>query len=433
MSNYNETQIEIVDTRRLSVRVGLAALILIAIGFGWFAASRQLGNMLAELTSPSEPNAGELALLAKSLAPSDPLTSWLVANTKRGGLTAGNSENPLDDFMQTVRLSPFDYRWWIELGRGYEQAESYESAERSYLKAIELAPAYTYPRWQLGNFYLRRNRSDEAFDELKKAAQKNAVYRQQVFSIAWDFFEQNPARLEQIVGDSPDVKVGLVRFYGVKGRAEDSLRVWNTLSDEEKKENREIAKVVAQAIFEKGFYRAAIEFVSSLGIEPKARHETVQNGGFEDSVSYTDYVYFGWKIAPTEKMEVNLDAAQKREGARSLRVTFNGFSNSQLSNIYQTITVNPGENYVLSFWLKTENLKSAGTPVLDIVDTKTDKIIAAGKPFPAGTNDWQEVKIEFTAPADTEAVYLRTARVFCGDACPLVGSFWYDDFKLVKR
>lgn len=432
MSVNNQAQIKTFDARRVPVRVALAAMIVFAIVFGWFAVRWQLGNMLAELTSASDPNAGEIAALSKSLAPSDPLTHWLSANTKRG-FSADDAENPLNDFQQAVRLSPFDYRWWIELGRAYEQGEKAEQAERAYLKAIEVAPAYTYPRWQLGNFYLRQNRSDEAFAELKTAAQKNRVYRQQVFSLVWDFYEQDAARLERIAGDSPDVRTGLVQFYATKGRAEDSLRLWNTLSDEEKKENQTTGKIVGQALFDKGFYRSAIEFVSQLGIEPKAKPENVQNGGFEDAISYTDYIYFGWQISPTEKMEVSRDAAQKREGAHSLRVAFNGFSNPQLSNIQQTIVTNPGANYVLSFWLKTENLKSAGTPVLDIVDRRDNKILAASKPFPIGTNDWQEIKIEFTAPADSQAVYLRTARVFCGDACPLVGAFWYDDFKLLKK
>lgn len=432
MSVNNQAQIKTVDASSLPVRIGLAAMILVAVVFGWFAVRWQLGNMLAELTLPSDPNAREIAALSKSLAPSDSLTSWLAANTKRSAVAGEDPENPLNDFQQAVRLSPFDYRWWIELARAYEQAEK-EQAEQAYLKAVEISPAYTYPRWQLGNFYLRQNRSDEAFAELKNAAQKSPVYRQQVFSLVWDFYEQDSARLEQIAGDSPDVRIGLVHFYATKGRAEDSLRIWNTLSEKEKKENQAMGKIVAQALFDRGFYRSAIEFVSQLGIEPKAKPAAVQNGGFEDSISYTDYIYFGWQISPTEKMEVNLDAAQKREGNRSLRVTFNGYSNPQLGAIYQTIVTNPGENYVLSFWLKTENLKSAGTPVLDILDKRDNKIIATSKPFPIGTNDWQEVKIEFTAPAATEAVYLRTARVFCGDACPLVGTFWYDDFRLVKK
>lgn len=433
MSVSNQSQIKTIETSGLPARVGLAAMIIFALVFGWFAVRWQLGNMLAELTSPSDPNAREVAALSKSLAPSDSLTNWLTANTKRGAWAEYDPENPINDFKQTVCLSPFDYRWWIELGRAYEQGEKAELAEQAYQRAIAVAPAYTYPRWQLGNFYLRQNRSEEAFAELKTAAQKNAVYRQQVFSLIWDFYAQDAARLEQIAGDLPEVKTGLVQFYAAKGRAEDSLRIWNTLSDEQKAENQAIARVVAQSLFDKGFYRAAIGFVSSLEIEPKAKPETVQNGGFEDAISYTDYIYFGWKITPTEKMEVNLDAAQKHEGARSLRVTFNGFSHPLLSNIYQTIVVNAGEAYVLSFWLKTENLKSAGNPVLDIVDKRDNKIIATSKSFPAGTNDWQEVKIEFVAPADTEAVYLRTARVFCGDACPLVGTFWYDDFKLTKK
>lgn len=432
MSKQTQTQIETLDTRRLPVRLGVIGMMIFALIFGWFAVRWQLGNMMAELTLPSEPNAREIAAVAHSLAPSDPLTRWLLTSSEREALTDQRIENLLDGYIETVRLSPFDYRWWVELGRAFEQADKAEEAERAYLRAIDIAPGYTYPHWQLGNFYLRQNRSEEAFSELKKAAQKNAVYRQQVFSIAWDYYGQDTARLEQIAGDLPEVKTGLVQFYAQKERAEDSLRIWNTLSAEEKQENQAFAKVVAQALYDKEYYRSAIQFVSQLGIEPKAKPETVQNGGFEDPLSYTGFIYFGWKISQTDKMEMNLDPSQKKEGSRSLRVTFNGLSSPYLNNIVQVITVNPGEKYTLSFWLKTESLQSAGPPVLDIVDTKDDKIITTSKPFPSGTSDWQEIKMEFIAPAGSEAVYLRTARVYCGDACPLVGTFWYDDFKLEK-
>src|SRR5687767_880260 len=128
-------------------------MIFLAIVFGWFAVRWQLGNMMAELTLPSDPNAREIAAMSKSLAPSDSLTSWLAPNVNNGMLTGDDVENPRNGFKQSGRLSPVDYRWWIELGRAYEEAEMAQ-AEQACLKAFEVAAAYTYPRWQLGNFYL---------------------------------------------------------------------------------------------------------------------------------------------------------------------------------------------------------------------------------------------------------------------------------------
>lgn len=415
------------------MRVALLAMILAALVFGWFAVRWQLGNMLAELTVSTDPNAKDIGQLAQSLAPGDPLATWLVASTEKDVFTPEKIESSLAKYEETVRLSPYDYRWWVELGRAREQSTTPELAEAAYLRAVELAPTYTYPHWQLGNFYLRQNRSEEAFTELKKAAQNNLRFRQQVYSIAWDFYEQDKARLEAIAGEFSDAKVGLAQFYASKGMAEDSLRIWNTLSEEEKKQNDVIAKLVAQILWDNKRFRSAVEFVRETGIEPEAKAEAVQNGGFEAAIGKPEATYFGWKISPVEKMTVQLDASQKREGRRSLRVNFSGFSAPQLNNIFQIAAVEPGANYRLRFWLKTEDLKSAGPPVVEILDSKDSRLLAASKPFPTGTNDWQEVTIDFTAAEEAEGIFIRTARAYCGDACPIIGTVWYDDFRLEKR
>ena len=433
MPENTQTQIEFIDSRPLPVRIGLLAMILFAVVFGWFAIRWQLGNMLAEMTVPAEPNAKDIGQIARSLAPGDPLATWLVASTEKDVFTPEKIESSLQQYEETVRLAPNDFRWWVELGRAREQSAAPESAEAAYLRAVELAPSYTYPHWQLGNFYLRQNRSEEAFSELKKAAQNNLRFRQQVYSIAWDFYEQDKARLEAIAGEFPDAKVGLAQFYASKELPEDSLRVWNTLSVEEKKQNEVISKLVAQILWDKQKFRSAVELVRETGIEPQAKAETVQNGGFEEKIEKAETTYFGWKISPVEKMTVQLDVSQEHEGRRALKVSFSGFSAPQLSSIFQVVAVMPGENYRLSFWLKTEELVSAGTPVVEILDAKESRLIAASKPFPTGTNDWQEITVDFTTPEDAEAVFVRTARAYCGDSCPIVGSFWYDDFKLERR
>ena len=422
-----------IDSRQTPVRIVLVAAGIFAILFGWFAIRWQLGNMLAVLTLPTEPNAKEIARLANNFSPSDPLTNWLVASTEKDVFTPEKIEESLKGFTETVRLAPYDYRWWIELGRAFEQSDKPFEAEKAYRRAVELAPQYTYPHWQIGNFYLRQDRSEEAFAALKKAAEDNTVYRQQVFSIAWDFYGQDAARVEEIAGEISTVKTDLAKFYALKGRAEDSLRIWNTLSDEEKENNEAVAKLIAQVLYEKQRYRSAVEFVSQLGIEPKAKFGTVQNGGFEDEMGKADYIYFDWKVTPTEKMDVKRDSTQKHGGNRSLRVTFNGFAEPQLYNIYQTIALEGGAKYRLSFWLKTENLKSAGTPLLEIVNTADSKLITASKPFPTGTTEWQQINLDFTMPDGAEAVYIRTARSYCGDSCPIVGMFWYDDFEISKQ
>lgn len=420
----------IIESKNTKTRVILAAAIVFALVFGWFAVTRQLGNMLAELTSPSAPNAGQTADVAVGFAPRDPLANWFAASIRKNVSTPEKAENSVKLSENVVRLAPFDFRWWIELGRAHEDAEKYEQSENALRRAVELAPNYVYPHWQLGNFYLRRDRAGEAFDELKKATSANIAYRDQVYSTAWDYFDKDTAKVEEIAGDAPENKLSLVKFYAVKERAADSLRIWNSLSEAERNLDPGYAKVVAQALYEKRFFRSAVEFARQTGIDPEAKAESVTNGGFEKPIVEPRETNFGWKILPVEKLEIKTDSTQKKEGVRSLRVVLTGFSGANFNYIQQIAAIEANKKYRLSFWIKTENLKSAGTPMIEIVNAADDKIITASKPFPTGSNDWQQITLEFTTPENSEGVYVRTARAYCGDVCPIVGTFWIDDFKI---
>lgn len=427
-----ESQITILDARQSSVRIGLALAILLALVFGWFAARWQLGNMLADLTNQNDANAKEIAAFAVRLAPADPLANWLSANTKKNTFSPDIVAETARSFESVVRLSPYDYRWWVELGRAREQAEEYDAAEKAYLRAVELAPGYTYPQWQIGNFYLRRNRSEEAFAALKKAALTDTIYRDQVFSIAWEFYNQDTNKLDEIAADSPRVRAGLARFYAAKRRADDALRIWNTLSKEEKAANEVYARVIGQAFYDIRSYRQSLEFIRELGIEPEAKPETVLNGGFEQPIKDYNETYFGWRVSSPDKLTVKLDPTQKHGESRSLRLSFNGYAEPTLYAVTQLITVQPSAKYQLTFWVRIEELKSGGTPALEIYNANDDQNIVTGESFPTGTTDWQQIKLEFTAPPNAEAVGLRTVRAFCGVNCPIFGTIWYDDFKLER-
>jgi tetratricopeptide (TPR) repeat protein len=435
MSGENGSQVVFVSSRSILVRAGLTVSILLALGFGWYAFSREIGNMMAEVTPPTDPDAKVKANAAIWMAPGDPFVNWLLATTENDTFIPEKAAAAVSNFENVIRLAPYDYRWWIELGRAREQVDDVTGSEKALKRAVELAPNYAYPRWQLGNFYLRQGRENEAFAELKLAAQNNPLYREQVFYTVWDFYHGDKEQLEKIVGNSPQVQATLAKFYATHEQPEGAIRTWDTLTPEQKEENRPIGLLIMQVLHEKKNFRASNYFVRQMGWETEAEVGKIQNGGFESPMGSVaeKAIYFDWITADRDKFTARLDQSQKHEGRSSLRLNFNSVNAVAFANVSQIVALEPGARYTLTFWMKTENLKSAGPPFVEVAGINDPRSFGSTPPFPTGTNDWQQMRIDFTVPTDVDGAVVRTARLYCGDNCPLVGAVWYDEFDLQKN
>jgi hypothetical protein len=256
--------------------------------------------------------------------------------------------------------------------------------------------------------------------------------RLQVFYLAWENVGANPAQIESLVGDSPQVRAGLTPFYAGKGKPEDSVRIWRSLTPEQKEEFRIEGETAARTLYDKQNIRAALDLLRELGVDaPRAGQ--IQNPSFESEITNSPDEFVGWRAQRAKGVEVALDAGQRKEGKRSLRLTFSGFSAPSLQAAIQYAGVETGARYRLTFWVKTAELKSAGPPFLEVVDARTTKALGATQPFSAdSTADWKMQTVEFNVPSDVEAILIRTVRQFCGENCPIVGVVWYDDFKLER-
>lgn len=433
-------QILYINTRGAGARVVLLATVLVTVAFGWFAVRWQLGNMLGEITTPTDPDAEALSLMAKSLSPYDPLTSWLLASARYNPSDPESIKQYAEALEEVVRRSPYDNRWWIELGRAYEQAGQAERAEKAFAKAVELAPNYTYPHWQRGNFLLRAGRGEEAFAELKLSAKLSSIYREQVFSVAWDYYDRDASKLDALAGSDPEMLAGLTKFYASREKADEALISWSRLSPDERERNRAVGALVARALFEKRYFRVAAEFARDLGLEPEATVGGIVNGGFETQLSERPENLFGWYLIKKDKVEIRQDQIVKKSGQKSLRMNFKGFSGGELANLFQYFAVDAGASYRLRFFIKTEDLRSQSPVTVDVaginaVDLRKSEVVPdtlATASFPNGTSDWQEVVLEFNTLEGVQGLQVRFNRISCGEGCFIYGSLWVDDMKLER-
>ncbi len=274
-------------------RIVLIAVIAGLCLFVWFAVRTQIGNMLGELTRPSDEFAGDVAAVAINFAPNAPQPWWLSAMVYRKSFVPEDIEKSVAALEESTRRTPNDYRVWTELARGFEQSERFAEAEAAFRRSIELAPAYAIPHWQFGNFLLRQDRIEEAKAELKTATETSSAYRDQVFALAWDYFGKDPARVEELASDTADARVNLAKFFAYRDSGPDALRIWNTLSPEQKQYYETIARTTAWRLYENGFVRESLAIARDVGIAKDAQDETVNNGGFEKSIGdYTENTFW---------------------------------------------------------------------------------------------------------------------------------------------
>ena len=435
MSESVSEEVKQIQVTGAAARVLTALAVISVLAFAWFGVRWQLGNMLGEVTQPSAPDAEEMAQSAKSLSPYDPAANWLLATVRYDPADDASIAAYADALKVVAGLSPHDYRWWVELGRAYEQSGQPDLAREAFLRSVSLNPNYAYPSWQYGNFELRRGDSGKAVEALAGSARLSSIYREQVFPMLWEYFDNDAARLDSVAGDDSEMLAGLSKFYASRRRGDDAVRTWAKLSPEDRQRNRALGTLVAQGLFEKHAYRASLDFLRSLGEEPEAGMGQIANGGFERALS--DEGLFSWRQRRLDRCEVRSDSVVKRSGNTSLRMNFRGFNGAELVNLWQVFPVEAGRSYRLRVSVRTDDMKSAGLPTIEVAGPSGFKA-ADGSPVgtlvkaevPMGTSDWQEVTLEFTAPQGLDGLQVRINRSYCGEACPISGTVWFDDFVL---
>jgi hypothetical protein len=426
-------QLKLIDVRAPLKRALLIIPVALALLGVWSAARWYIGNTIADFPPGVNEGGVEATRRAVSLAPRDPLAYWSAANLEARTLDPSRMPEAIRLYEEAVRLSPNDYRFWLDLGRARELAGDTAGGEKALRRAIELSPSYAQPRWYLGNVLLRAGRTEEAFIELRKAADANPViHRQQVFSTAWNIFGEDVAAIERVVGEGAETRAQLAAFLAGRGRADDAVRLWTSLSPAEKNEYRKAGEDLMKTLFGKKHYRAAQELARDLEVESASGVGKFTNGDFENVISAPGVSLFGWQVTPVAQTEVAIDPNQRRSGTRSLRIIFNGFSRPNYYNVSQLVVIEPQTRYRFEGYVRTQDLKSGGTPLIEIANADDGKVLGAAAPFPLGRTDWQPISIEFSTPEKTEGIQVRTNRAFCGEVCPIFGIIWYDDFNLQR-
>lgn len=424
----------------MTIRLGsgrrwlLLAPAVLAILGAWFAVRWYVGNTVAEYAPEVTQGGIELARMAVRWAPGDPLTHWRLGSLEEKTFSAESLAAAVNEYREAVRLSPNDYRYWMELGRALESGGDQESSEKALRRAVELAPAYSHPRWQFGNLLLREGKFAEAFNQLGRAAEADDQMRPQVFELAMRVFAGDIDQIATVACSTPAARAQFAVYLVSVQKVDDAMRMWGTITPADRRAQTAVTREMDDALVTAKQFRAALNLRRELqpdGNLPVAGQ--IWNGDFESPLTSSVADPFGWQVNSRPSAQVTIDSLG-HTGQGSLRIAFKSSSTLEKIHVSQTVVVEPGTQYRLEYYVRTQDLISASTPVLSIVDAADGAALAASKPVPSGTNQWEKITLDFTTNPKHDGITIGFNRADCSDTqvCPIFGLVWYDDFILQR-
>ncbi len=374
--------------------ISLAAILVCLVGV-YFSAKWAFANTIA-LKAESQIDADPLAIgeFAVGLAPSDPQTHYALAALYDKSFLSENQPKSLAEYEAATALSPNDFRLWLALGKARERSGDAAGGENALRRAAKLAPNYSLVQWTLGNNLLRQNKTNEAFAEIRKAAENDTTYANPAIAAAWQTFNGDLAQIKQNLGDAPPTKTALAAF-----------------------------------LLKQKKYRGGIQMLSEIVGAENFAVGKISNGSFEANEKREETKDFEWQIADGTQPQIGVDTSQKRNGSNSLGFVFNSADGKDFRNVSQLVAVEAGKKYVFETFYKAD-LKTSATFRWEIVSESDGKVLAATDAVSANA-DWTNIKTEFTAPETSEAVIIRLVRDQCKTTvCSISGKIWFDDFSL---
>ena len=362
---------------------------------------------------------------ASRLTPGDP-----EAHTLLGLLLSQNGEYGAAavEFERAAELRPRDYYLWLELGMARDQLGDQDGAERALRESVRLAPFYARPAWQYGNLLFRMGRRNEAFRELRRAVKSEPSLLPAMIDLAWAALGNADAVREVLQPQSALEHVSLARFFAKHGKGPEAVADFRAAGTTSREDVHDvIGDLLAQKAFREAHELWAIEH-SNETTETDEEGSLTYDGGFEKALEVNE-PGFGWQVSQNiPSVSLSLDPFGAYQGAKSLKVDFNGDSNPATSAISQLSLVDPGSRYRLRFSARTQDLISGGLPMFVVSDANAPNVsLAQSEPLGSGNNPWREAVLDFTTGPQTNVVLLSVRRKPCTTGpCPIFGSLWLD-------
>jgi hypothetical protein len=138
------------------------------------------------------------------------------------------------------------------------------------------------------------------------------------------------------------------------------------------------------------------------------------------------------RIFPIGGVYAGLDTSNYHSPGHSLMVQFSGKENLDYRQAYQYVKVEPGKNYRLQAFMKTEGITTDSGPRLEVRDAYDPSVLDKSTDSMTGTTEgWTPLLLDFKTGPKTQLVVVSLTRLPSQKLDNLIaGKVWLDDVRL---
>ncbi len=393
---------------------------------------------------------------AAELAPGNPRAVVALGKYLLYRAVPPSPEESILELQHAARLSPRDYRFWLELGRGYENTGRTESADLALRRAVELAPRYFEPQWALANFQLRAGRIEPALAGFRRAIELSGGSSGRIdqrvanngFAAVSGALGNNFEALGRVAPEDPVSQAALAGFLARNEALDQALEMWRRNSGEDPPSYRALTLQLLRELENRGRFEEARQVWSGLAalLNDKSIHDDqsgnlMYNAGFEtvpldhEAPELLDPpAGFDWILRRHPEAVWRRQGAVTLRGSYSLHLQFPASMQSDFSGAWQKAAVTGGQRYRLTFFVKTRyvSMVPSEIPYVEISDAVRPELFRLRALVPQGSSDWSEQSLVFSVPPETTGlrIDIRAPRLKTIDRTRIT-ELWFDDFSLV--
>ncbi len=333
--------------------------------------------------------------------------------------------------LRAVQLAPENHEFRLLLAAAAELRGEMSIAEDALQQSVKLAPSDVNVRWQAANLYLRTGKIEDALREFRVVAAADQARLPITMNLIWQATNNDFEVLDRTVGQQPQARLALAQFLADQSRFDAVAGVFGQIDRESRLKLPGCGQLFNTLLNAKQWKLAGELWWDTVAGQAKRETEPFWNGGFDQPITKS-LAQFDWQLSPSNFARLQIGAGQARSGKRALTVAYLGVETTRLDGeARHAVLVNPGAAYRLEFHARAENLVTPDGPRIEILRPDNRATIASSTPVPAGSSDWQWMAVDFTAPADVQAVWVavkQTPQYKYTE--PTSGVIRFDDFTL---